>query len=393
MKKALLVTTVSGFVPQFEMKNVQLLQRMGYEVHYASNYFMPSYGGDNHRLDGTGVVRHQIDFVRSPYSLGNIKVFRQMKQLMSQEQFDLVHCHTPMGGVVGRLAAHAAALRPVIYTAHGFHFYKGAPVVNWCVYYMIEKWLSRYTDQQIVMNKEDFKNAKKFHAKYLDYIPGAGVDLEKVESVIVDVDAKRKELNIPLDKEVLLSAGELIKRKNHESIIRAVAAMKDERIIYVVCGHGELQEYLHQLAAELNIQDQVHFLGYRTDLLEVMKIADLFIFPSYQEGLPMAMLEAMASGLPIVCSAIRGNSDLMIADSPDWSNNQWKLCQGGALVRRPDDVQAYAQSIMGLLESPEKLMQAGEWNKKKAKEFSADSVIEKMQIIYKRAEMVGQHKP
>ena len=123
-KKALLVTTVSGFVPQFEMNNVRLLQNMGFEVHYASNYNTPSYGTDNHRLDGTGIIRHQIDFVRSPFKPENITVFRQLKAVMEQEQFQLVHCHTPMGGVMARLAAHATHTGPVIYTAHGFHFSK-----------------------------------------------------------------------------------------------------------------------------------------------------------------------------------------------------------------------------------------------------------------------------
>ena len=120
-KKALLVTTVSGFVPQFEMNNVRLLQTMGFEVHYASNYNTPSYGTDNHRLDGTGIIRHQIDFVRSPFKPENITVFRQLKAVMEREQFQLVHCHTPMGGVMARLAAHTTHTGPVIYTAHGFH--------------------------------------------------------------------------------------------------------------------------------------------------------------------------------------------------------------------------------------------------------------------------------
>ena len=131
MKKALLVTTVSGFIPQFEMNNVKLLQQMGYEVHYASNYNTPSYGKDNHRLDGTGIIRHQIDFVRSPYSLKNYIVYRQLKILMEKEKFQLIHCHTPMGGVMARLAAHATGTSSVIYTAHGFHYYKGAPFINW----------------------------------------------------------------------------------------------------------------------------------------------------------------------------------------------------------------------------------------------------------------------
>ena len=125
LRKALLVTHVSGFVPQFEMNNVRILQELGYEVHYASNFHTPSYGTDNHRLDGTGIIRHQIDFVRSPFSAKNCLVYRQMCDLMKREHFSLVHCHTPMGGVMARLAAHVTGTGPVIYTAHGFHFLRG----------------------------------------------------------------------------------------------------------------------------------------------------------------------------------------------------------------------------------------------------------------------------
>lgn len=144
--KVLLVTHVSGFVPQFEMNNVRILQSMGYEVHYASNFNTPSYGTDNHRLDGTGIICHQIDFVRSPFDKRNFQVYRQMVELMRREDFSLVHCHTPMGGVMARLAAHVTGTGPVIYTAHGFHFLKGRRGRTGC---FIIRWKSFYRDIRI----------------------------------------------------------------------------------------------------------------------------------------------------------------------------------------------------------------------------------------------------
>ena len=187
-KKALLVTTVSGFVPQFEMNNVRTLQSMGFEVHYAANYNTPSYGTDNHRLDHTGIVRHQIDFVRSPYKPENLRVYRQLKKLMTEQRFQLVHCHTPMGGVMARLAAHATGTGPVIYTAHGFHFFTGAPMKNWLLYYPMERFLSRFTAQQICINREDYQRAvRQFHAKYVDYIPGVGVDLNRYHLSLIHI--------------------------------------------------------------------------------------------------------------------------------------------------------------------------------------------------------------
>lgn len=391
MKKALLVTTVSGFVPQFEMNNVRLLQQMGYEVHYASNYHMPSYGKDNRRLDGTGIVRHQIDFVRSPYSLKSWTVYKQLVSLMERENFQLVHCHTPMGGVMTRLAAHFTDTGPVIYTAHGFHFYDGAPLINWLFYYPMEKWLSRYTYQQICINKEDYQLAKGFRARYVDYIPGAGIDLEKVRKMSkLDIAEKKKELGISADKKVILSAGELIKRKNHESVIRAIARIQNKSLVYIICGHGELEKYLAYLIKELELEDQVIFAGYRSDIFEIYQISDLYLFPSYQEGLPMALLEAMASELPVICSDIRGSRDLMGAGLLKNMNARWRTCDGGILVKEVDDVEAYAEAIESFLKSPSKMQACGSRNALEAERFSVECVESRMREIYGRSESINE---
>lgn len=387
MKKALLVTTVSGFVPQFEMNNVKILQEMGYEVHYAANFHTPSYGTDNHRLDDTGIVQHQIDFVRSPYDKKNFQIYKQLKQLMQQEQFDLVHCHTPMGAVMARLAAHATKTVPVIYTAHGFHFFKGAPLINWLCYYPMERWLSRYTTQQICINQEDYASAQKFRAKYVDYIPGVGIDLSKIPHMTREqVLEKRHQLGVADDTIMLLSAGEFIKRKNHETVIRALAKLQDLPIVYVICGHGELESHLKGLVSELGLQERVLFAGYRSDIFEIYQAADLYVFPSYQEGLPMALLEAMGSGLPVVCSDIRGSRDLMEMSFAGTETAAWKSCAGGAMVKRADDADAYAEAIRWCLEDSERLQQAGQRNKEEAKKFTLACVEEKMREIYGRLE-------
>ncbi|HJC48626.1 MAG TPA: glycosyltransferase family 4 protein [Candidatus Lachnoclostridium pullistercoris] len=369
MKKALLVTHVSGFVPQFEMGNVKILQDMGYEVHYASNYRNPSYGDDNRRLDGTGIIRHQVDFERSPYSLKNVTAYRQLKQVMEEERFELVHCHNPMSGVITRLAAHATNTRPVIYTAHGFHFYKGAPLKNWLFYYPVEYLLSFYTDQQICINLEDFKRAKRyFHAGMVNYVPGVGIDIKKIRKVQIDAGKKRKDLGLPEQAIVLVSAGELITRKNHEIVIRALKTMKDRRFVYVICGHGELDTYLKGVTRDLQVEDQVFFLGYRTDILEIYKASDICVFPSFQEGLPVALMEAMAVGLPVICSDIRGNTDLIDSN-------------GGILVN-PIDEEAYTNAIVKLGEDKHLRKMMGEYNWKKAEKFDAEKVRDVMLEIY-----------
>ena len=369
MKKALLVTHVSGFVPQFEMGNVKILQEMGYEVHYASNYHNPSYGDDNHRLDGTGIIRHQVDFERSPYSLKNLTAYRQLKKLMEEERFDLVHCHNPMSGVITRLAAHATHTKPVVYTAHGFHFYKGAPIKNWLLYYPVEYLLSFYTNQQICINIEDYERAKRFfHAQKVNYVPGVGIDVKRIRDVKVNKSNKRKDLGIPKEAIVLVSAGELITRKNHETIIRTMAKLKDKRFVYVICGHGELEAHLKEIVKDLKLEHQVFFLGYRTDILEIYMASDICIFPSFQEGLPVALMEAMACGLPVVCSKIRGNTDLV-------GNN------GGILIK-PTDVESYAGAILKLGNDKSLRETMGSYNQRIVEKFDVEKISSAMIMIY-----------
>ncbi len=370
MKKALLVTTVSGFIPQFEMNNVKILQNMGYEVHYASNFRTPSYGNDNSRLEGTGIRLHQIDFVRSPYKIENWNVYYQLKSLMEKESFDLVHCHTPMGGVMARLAAHNTKTGPVIYTAHGFHFFKGAPIKNWLLYYPTEKLLSKYTDQLICINEEDYQRAKrKFYAKRVTLIPGVGIDAEKIQSLSINKEKMKKELGIPLNNLIILSVGELTKNKNHALLIHSIAKMKQEKICCLICGKGEEEQHLKKLAVNLGVESQIMFLGFRKDIYSIYPIADIFVFPSLREGMPVALMEAMASGLPVICSDIRGNRDL-VQDK-----------KGGILLK-DHDLKAYSLAIKDLAKDANKRAKMGRYNQQKIKDFEYRKVTRIMKRVY-----------
>ncbi len=270
----------------------------------------------------------------------------------------------------------------MVYTAHGFHFYTGAPPVNWLLYYPVEKFLSYFTDELICINKEDYKRAeKKFYARNVDYIPGVGINLERVQKT-VEIVRKKEELGIPEGKVILLSSGELIKRKNHETVIRAIAQLKNITVDfhYVICGHGVLEKHLYQLTEELQVSELVSFLGYREDISEILQIADVFLFPSFQEGLPMAMLEAMAYGLPVICSDIRGSRDLM----GKFAEHELDYCDGGILVRTASDVSSYSQAIRVFMENREMMKLMGEKNCLRAKEFSDQYVKKSMQKIYSR---------
>jgi glycosyltransferase EpsD len=204
----------------------------------------------------------------------------------------------------------------VLYTAHGFHFYKGAPIANWLVYYPAELLCSLWTDGLITINTEDYERAKrKFHAKETYYIPGVGIDTKKFHQISGDSHKMRQELGISENEVMLLSVGELSPRKNHRVVLEALGSLQKEvdssKVHYFICGTGTLKSELEMLSHTLGLKENVHFLGYRSDISKLCQIADLYLFPSLQEGLPVALMEAVASRTPVLCSRIRGNEDLI----------------------------------------------------------------------------------
>lgn len=314
MKKFLIVAHYSRFLVQFEMNNVKILQDMGYEVHYATNYEQEDmYADAPRKIRESGVVLHQIDFVRSPYRIAdNIKAYRQLVSLMEKEKFAGVHCHTPMAGALARLAANKTKTKPVLYTAHGFHFYKGCPIQNRLIYETAERFLARYTDAQITINDEDYQAAQTFKLRGQAYkIPGVGVEVKKIRELKVDRVAKRKELGIPEDAFVMISVGELNKNKNHSIAIKAFAKADIPNSYYIICGEGGLKSELKELSHNLNVGDRVKLLGFRKDVRQMLKISDLFVFPSFREGLSLSLMEALSAGIPCIASNIRGNRDLL----------------------------------------------------------------------------------
>ena len=276
---------------------------------------------------------YDIPFERTPWKPGNLKAFAILKKVIDQGGYDLIHCHTPVAGVLTRLAARNSKNTTVIYTAHGFHFFKGAPLLNWLIYYPVERFCAKFTDKLITINKEDYEIAKKFSLRKngkVYYVPGVGIDIEKIRSTKVNVQQKKKELGIPENIPVLLSVGELIKRKNHETVLKALSKLKDHNFAYLICGRGILDNYLQEQVKNLDLLNKVKLLGFRKDIVEISKSVDLFIFPSYQEGLPVALMEAMAAALPSIASNVRGNRDLISKENlfePDDADTLVKLIE------------------------------------------------------------------
>lgn len=315
MKKVLFVATVvKTHIMEFHIPYLKMFKDLGWETAVAARN---DYENPKECIIPYCDTYYNVNFERFPLKPSNITAYRQLRKIINENEYDIVHCHTPVGGVLGRLAASQIRKKgaKVIYTAHGFHFFTGASALNWAIYYPIERIMAHYTDALITINKEDYERAKHFKAGKVYYVPGVGIDLKKFHVGHVDKNGKRKELGIAAEDFVLLSVGKLSSMKNHEVIIRSMGELKKqgklEQIKYIVCGQGELEQYLRKLTEEMEITDSVIFLGYRNDISEICNCSDLFMFMSIQEELPIALMEAMASGLPSVCSVALGNRGLI----------------------------------------------------------------------------------
>lgn len=375
-KKVLVLASVASMIDQFNMPNIELLQSMGYEVHVACNFLNGSTCSNEKieqlkkRLNDIGVTYFQIDFTRSVMNLKQDYIaYKQVKKILVENKYAFIHCHSPIGGVVGRLAGHATKTK-VIYTAHGFHFFRGAPLKNWLIYYPIEKFCARYTDVLITINKEDYALAqKKMPAKKVCYVPGVGIDLSKIQNIACDRSEVRKSMGVPEDCILLLSIGELNENKNHQVVLKALARLNNKNVHYAIAGRGNKKDFLLNLAKELNIGNQIHLLGFRTDALQLYKASDLFVFPSFREGLSVSMMEAMASGCPIVCSRIRGNTDL-VADGI------------GGCHFEPNDDCMLANQMKKLVENKALRNGMGSSNVKAIQFFCIDNVLKMIREIY-----------
>lgn len=309
MKKVLFTATVDSHILHFHIPYLKLFKENGYEVHVATN-------GDE-KIPYCD-VKHKISFERNPIKLNNLKAIKQLKKVIDKEKFDIIHCHTPMGSVVTRLAAKKARKNGtrVIYTAHGFHFYKGASLFNWSIFYPIEKILSNITDDLITINKEDYELAlKKFHAKNTYYVPGVGVDKAKFDFAFTSDEKHklRESLGIKDSDFVIIYVAELNKNKNQKMAIEAIKDLvkKDDKIKLLLVGKDSYNGKYQEMVKELEIDKNAIFTGYRKDIPQLMKISDLAISTSLREGLPVNLIEAMMINLPIVATACRGNKDLV----------------------------------------------------------------------------------
>ena len=377
--KVLVIASVASMHDNFNRENINILLDMGCDVTVAANFHTEEDINSQEKIDGfvkemraRGVHIVQVDFTRKT---GNIrqqtKSAGQVGKLLEQ-RFDIVHCHSPICAALTR--ANYRRYRKeyggkLVYTAHGFHFYKGAPLKNWLLYYPAEWLCSWWTDVLITINKEDYRRAKRrFHAKKTVYVPGVGVDTEKFKPDAAGRERKRAELGLKETDIMLLSVGELNQNKNHAEVIRALAALNSKSIHYFIAGQGGLKLELLKLVDSLKVPGQVHLLGYRTDVPELMQAADIFALPSIREGLNVSLMEAMASSLPCIVSRIRGNTDLVTDEeclAVAENTGEWKQVIESVIVSIKNGRKPY-----------------GEENRRRIKKYGISRVDKRMKQIY-----------
>ncbi len=372
-KKVLFVATVvKTHMMQFHLPYLRMFHDMGWETAVAAknDYENP----EDCRIPDCDVY-FDIPFHRIPWKKDNLTAYRMLKEIIDGGDFDLIHCHTPVGAMIARLAAGDARKKGtrVIYTAHGFHFFRGAPIQNWLLYYPAEWVLSFLTDVLITINREDYLRAQKhLHPKRLEYVPGVGIDIGKLKCTPQQRREKRKTLGFRDEDFLILTVAEMTKNKNHITVLNALASLKDipefPHIHYLICGRGEQRESLEQEAKDLGIAEHVHFLGYRTDAKELYGASDLFAFMTYREGLPVSLMEAMAAGMPIVCTRVRGNTDL--------------IRDGASGVFVENDPQSLAETIAALYRDPDRRRALGVGAAEAVKPFGEETVHGKMREIY-----------
>lgn len=342
-------------------------KEQGWEVHVAASGNM-----DLPYVD----EKYDLPIQRSPFNSVNIRAYKELKAIIDQKKYQIIHCHTPMGGVLARLAAGQARKvgTKVIYTAHGFHFCKGAPLLNWMVYYPIEKRLARYTDCLITINEEDYHLAvnHKFKAKKIERVHGVGVDTNQYKPVTEEKKHElRKSYGYSKDDFLLFYAAEFNKNKNQQLLIHALQLIKAEipNTKLLLAGNGSLLNECKELAIKLRVEKMVHFLGYRNDIQSLLSICDVAVASSLREGLPVNIMEAMACGLPVVASENRGHREL-IKD------------QVSGYVIPPDNFQLFSARLLELGQSNDRRKKMGMESVSHLKTYSLSQVGSELSKIY-----------
>ena len=364
-KKVLFTSHTANF-QKFNRPFMRMLKEQGWEVHYAS-------GGEEEILDADQAF--VVPFERSPFKLGNVKAYFVLKKVIDREKYDMIHTHTPMGSVVTRLAARASrkAGTRVLYTAHGFHFFNGAPLINWLIYYPIEKYMARHTDTLITINNEDYRRAKKKFRTNIEYVAGVGVDPGRFEPRLTSEERNRlrKSLGVKSDDFVMIYPAELNKNKNQSMLISVMEKLTNKypNIYLLLAGKDSLSGLHNELILAKGLSENIQLLGYRSDIAQLLMASDISVSSSYREGLPVHILEAMMARLAVVSTDCRGVDEL-VCDNVN------------GYILKPNDVNSMVEKIETIYCNPEIRSNFGTASFNLANQYSINKILTDIRVIY-----------
>lgn len=358
---------------RFNRANIESLQSLDYQVELTAN-FDDGDGPEVHNqhfvmeCNKNGIMTHSIPFER--HSM--VSIFRcmpQVKKLLRERKYDLIHAHTETGGLILRLAKNVKCDSLFVYTPHGMSFWNGSSFKSQMLYRPLERWICSKMDANLAMNHEELDFLRQLNPKTAHYVHGIGLDLERFQQKGRTKEEIRAEFGVNNNEDLIVSVGELDDNKNHATAIKALSLLKKQDFKYVICGVGPNQNNLLKIAANCGLADKVILAGFRSDISDILHASDIFVFPSLHEGLPVSVLEAMACGLPIVCSKIRGNVDLVI----DGKNG---------FLFPPEDYDSLALSMKKLMDNKSLSQSYGKINLNVVKDFSQKAVVEELKKIY-----------
>lgn len=372
MKKVLIVASTSGFIKGFLLSDAKMLQEMGYEVHCAANHKAMVTFKAEELFPRYNIIFHQVDFPPNrPFSRETLCAARQYLDIINNIHFDLIHCHSPIVGAIVRFLGvkYRKNGGKIIYTTHGLAFSKDSDWKSKLLYGTTEWLCAKLCDKVITINHDDFKMMKKLSPKNTVHINGVGVNTEKFHHVNINRNEYRESLGISVEQKMVLTVGEISKRKNQKIIVRALSKL-DDSYVFVICGKvmndGTIYNELVKMAKQLHVN--LKFLGFRSDIPEILKCADVFVLPSLREGLCFAGVEALASGIPVVGSNVKGVKDFIIDGKTGY-------------LSAPCDADMFAQKIE-LASSYEQRKKMENNCIEKAEEFSASVSHRQMRSIY-----------
>lgn len=373
MKRALMIAPMGSLHKKFNKANINSLKSIGYEIHLLANFDVGC-GGEKDDMsylkqcEREGIIIHNMPFRRAVHPL-NIRLLSRIRKLIYGGEFDLIHAHTETGGLLFRLAMIGKKNRyNAIYTPHGMSFYKGSSLFTQILYRPMEHWICSRMTYNLALNGEEMQCLERWNRKKARFIHGIGIPINSFMSTCVS-GKFREEVNIPKNAILITSVGELNKNKNHKLILEAMHCLKNDNLYLVICGIGPEHDRLLKMAEKFGLKDRVKLVGFRSDIRNILNETDIFIFPSFHEGLPVSVMEAMTMGLPVICSDIRGNRDLIIEN------------EGGCLFDPTSD-EDLAAKIDSLIQNPIQITKMGKFNAERIKMYDISNVEKELTEIY-----------